>query len=282
MTAGPTEGRADRGGTAVVRHRDDRRTGSAHGGGNARSARRPEGRRDRCRPGDPQPRTRVVDGEARWLRQSGDTDWRRDRAGEAEPSAGQRTDAPKPPVYDPKTANRHVLQQHRPGVRRPPHVHGQLSWLQRLRHRGVEGPEGDRLDRLPGWAGRRVGLQEPAVHVRRAGARASRLRHAGARDRRLATNASAASASSTSPTSGSRARWPPSRAAAARTPTRWCPTRRIHRNVYVYGSGTGRRALGRRTLGLLGQGSERRPATRHCSASTSSRCRSRSRKTRRS
>ena len=48
------------------------------------------------------------------------------------------------------------------------------------------------------------------------------------------------------------------RPAAARTRTRWSPTRSDKANIYVYGSGTERRAVGRGARRLLGPGAEGR------------------------
>ena len=50
---------------------------------------------------------------------------------------------------------------------------------------------------------------------------------------------SAACASSISAISRIRSKWPPCRAAAARTPTRWCIDPKDKENVYIYISGTG-------------------------------------------
>ena len=71
------------------------------------------------------------------------------------------------------------LREFRSRVQRHAHGHGQLPWLQRLRHREREEPAAARVDRLPRRPGRRLDLRQPAVHVGRADARPHRLRHAG-------------------------------------------------------------------------------------------------------
>ena len=57
--------------------------------------------------------------------------------------------------------------------------HGKLLWRQYLRHlRSGEGQLVD-FDGLSGWTGRRVGLQEPDVHVGGNAERPTRLRYTG-------------------------------------------------------------------------------------------------------
>ena len=88
-----------------------------------------------------------------------------------------------------------------------------------LRHLQPGGAGAEDRRRLPGRPGRRLGLREPAVRVRRGDAGEEGL-HA-RRRRRRRRRASAASASSTSRTSRRRGRSAASRPAAARTRTRW-------------------------------------------------------------
>ena len=127
-------------------------------------------------------------------------------------------------------------------------------------------PEADRLGRLPRRPGGRLGARQPAVHVGRADARPDRLRHAGVADAGQPGALPRRSRSSTSRTSANRNSSPRCRRAAARTRTRCSSIPDDKANVYIYGSGTGTRALGggaRRLLGARSEGGSEHGALQH-------------------
>ena len=115
---------------------------------------------------------------------------------------------------------RHELGHGLPGRLR---VQRQLQRRQHLQHREPGRSAAGDVDRLPRQPERRVGVQEPAVHVRRGDAAQEGL-HA-ARRRPRPRRASAASASSTSRTSTTRFSSTACRPAVARTRTRSCARR---------------------------------------------------------
>ena len=150
------------------------------------------------------------------------------------------------------------LRELRSRVPQKPRLRRQLPRVQHLRHRERRKAAAARVGRVPGRPGRRVGSRQPAVHVGRADARPDRLRHG----RALQTPVSAERFRGVRIFDISDIR-KPKQIAAVQT----CRGSHTHtlvadpddkRNVYIYGSGTGRGAVGRGAGGLLGAGSGRR------------------------
>ena len=170
------------------------------------------------------------------------------------------------------------LDELRPGVHRQLRDSGQLQRLPGLGH--LEPGQADAQDRvlLPGVAERRVGLQEPAVRVRRGWRRPARLRRAGREGRREQGPPPRHSHLRHHRHRQPEVRRATCRRAAARTRTRWSRIRSDKENVYVYISGSAGVRPAEELAGLHGRADRTR--TRRCSASKSSRFRSRTRRPR--